>query len=59
MTEQNPKFHVGDRVCFSGRWGTVKCLSIGWNPERYRVKFDNGNAMWIDRDSLEEAWNVS
>lgn len=58
MTDENIdwKFKVGDRVYLkTSKWlGTVKSLSVNWNPEAYYVLFDGTDSpRWYGRNELE------
>lgn len=64
MNPKNPRkvwrklfgtFLEGDIVLWKGRniIGKIECLSIGWEPEIYRVVFPDKDAHWIPVDELE------
>ena len=46
---------VGDRVRWlnkHGEWrGVITATSVGWIPEIYAIKFDNGQRVWVVKSS--------
>ena len=56
MNNPKHKFRIGTKVYKKGKphsqgKGTVKSLSIGWNPPMAYVKF-SGQSYWIDENNL-------